>query len=68
MLSDNGTNRDYAVSGRVVRKDGTEISFDYKSYHYKRVFKHNAFAGKLFCENDARSNASVSSRSRRQAH
>ncbi|MGB8355653.1 MAG: amino acid adenylation domain-containing protein [Chthoniobacteraceae bacterium] len=60
MLSENGTNRDYSVSGRVVRKHGVEVSFDYKSNHYKQIFKHNAFYEKLF-RNDA-INASVSSK------
>jgi amino acid adenylation domain-containing protein len=58
--AENGRNRDYEIDGQLVRKKGGTIPFNYKSYYYKQVYKHNAFYKRLFL-NDAISTSDSSS-------
>jgi hypothetical protein len=47
-LAENGLNRDYVIHGKVTR-DGNPIqTFDFTSWHYKRVFKETPFFKTLF--------------------
>ena len=47
-LSDNGLNPDYRLKGRLVRKDGETISFDYETFHHQAGYKKDAFYAALF--------------------
>ena len=47
---DHPVNRDYAIEGQLVRRDGTATPFSYRSCHYRQVYKHDAFYQKLFAE------------------
>jgi phenylalanine ammonia-lyase len=49
-LCDNQLNPDYKLEGRVIRKAGGVIEFEYESYHYQRVFKHTPFYERLFSQ------------------
>ena len=47
-LAENGLNRDYVIHGEVTRAGKPIRSFDFTSWHYKRVFKETPFYEKLF--------------------
>ena len=47
-LAENGLNRDYVVHGAVTRGGETIQTFDFTSWHYKRVFKGSPFYETLF--------------------
>jgi len=47
-LAENGLNRDYTVRGSVTRAGRPVESFDFTSWHYKRVFKATPFYERLF--------------------
>jgi len=41
-------NRDYQISGHVLRKDGSRFAFTFESPHYKPIYKHTPFYERLF--------------------
>jgi amino acid adenylation domain-containing protein/natural product biosynthesis luciferase-like monooxygenase protein len=47
-LAENGLNRDYAITGSITRGGKPIASFDFTSWHYKRVFKATPFYETLF--------------------
>jgi amino acid adenylation domain-containing protein/natural product biosynthesis luciferase-like monooxygenase protein len=47
-LAENGVNRDYVIHGTVTRGGAPIHSFDFTSWHYKRVFKGTPFYKTLF--------------------
>jgi amino acid adenylation domain-containing protein len=47
-LADNGLNRDYEITGQVLRKDGGSFDFTFDSPHYKRIYKSTPFYERLF--------------------
>ncbi|MGA3172784.1 MAG: amino acid adenylation domain-containing protein [Chthoniobacteraceae bacterium] len=47
-LAENGLNRDYAIHGSVLRDGRPLHSFDFTSWHYKKVFKATPFYETLF--------------------
>ncbi|HEX4083936.1 MAG TPA: amino acid adenylation domain-containing protein, partial [Chthoniobacteraceae bacterium] len=51
-LAENGLNRDYAIHGAVLRNGVAVHTFDFTSWHYKRVFKATPFYEKLFAFGD----------------
>jgi amino acid adenylation domain-containing protein len=50
-LCENGLNPDYVVRGRLIRKDGTEVEFEYNSFHDKEAYRQTPFYDKLFSDN-----------------
>ncbi|MEH2211071.1 amino acid adenylation domain-containing protein [Nostoc sp.] len=55
-LCDNHLNPDYAIKGRVIRKNGEVIEFEHISYHYKKLFKQTPFYQKLFANHNREEN------------
>ena len=51
--SDNGINPDYRVEGKLIRKDGTEIEFNYQSGHHESRYRQGAFYRLIFGEDGA---------------
>jgi amino acid adenylation domain-containing protein len=51
--SDNGINPDYRIEGKLVRRGGSEIEFDYQSGHHKTRYRHEAFYRLIFDEDGA---------------
>ena len=51
-LCENNLNPDYTLRGRLLKKTGKEIEFEYISYHWKQLFKQNPFYQRLFAENN----------------
>jgi amino acid adenylation domain-containing protein len=49
-LADNGFNRDYRITGRVIRKVGGDFDFSFDSWHYKKVYRHTPFYRRLFSD------------------
>ncbi len=48
--SDNGINPDYTVKGKLIRRDGSEIEFDYYSGHHESGYRQGAFHRLIFGE------------------
>jgi acyl-CoA synthetase (AMP-forming)/AMP-acid ligase II/3-oxoacyl-(acyl-carrier-protein) synthase/acyl carrier protein len=51
-LSDNGTNPDYHVEGRLTRGTGEVIPLEHHSYHHRPVLRQSAFHARLFGATD----------------
>lgn len=51
-LCENNLNPDYALRGRILKKNGEYIGFEYISYHQKQLFKQNPFYQRLFADNN----------------
>jgi amino acid adenylation domain-containing protein len=51
--SGNGINPDYRIEGKLVRRDGSEIEFDYQSGHHETRYRHEAFYRLIFGEDGA---------------
>ncbi|MBV9389915.1 MAG: amino acid adenylation domain-containing protein [Chroococcidiopsidaceae cyanobacterium CP_BM_ER_R8_30] len=51
-LCENNLNPDYAIKGRLIRKNGEVIEFEHVSYHYRNQFKQTPFYQRLFADND----------------
>src|SRR5581483_6468912 len=49
-LVENGLNPEYKVAGRLIRKRGGEIRFEYNSHHNRPVYKSTAFYEKIFAD------------------
>ncbi|MBE8991384.1 amino acid adenylation domain-containing protein, partial [Nostoc sp. LEGE 12450] len=49
-LCENNLNPDYAIKGRLLRKNGEIINFEYVSYHYKNNFQQTPFYQRLFAD------------------
>ena len=50
-LCENNLNPDYSIKGRLLRKNGEVIDFEYISYHHKKFFRQTPFYQRLFSEN-----------------
>ncbi|MDZ7967789.1 MAG: amino acid adenylation domain-containing protein [Nostoc sp. DedSLP03] len=55
-LCENNLNPDYAIKGRLLRKNGETIKFEYVSYHYKNNFRQTPFYQRLFAEYENENN------------
>jgi amino acid adenylation domain-containing protein len=53
-LCANGLNPDYKVEGRINRKNGPSVEFQYNSYHFKDSYKGNAFYEALFADDSVK--------------
>jgi acyl carrier protein len=51
-LSDNGTNPDYHVEGRLEKGTGEVIEFEHHSYHHRPVLRQSPFHARLFGATD----------------
>ncbi|MDZ8263789.1 non-ribosomal peptide synthetase [Nostoc sp. ChiQUE01b] len=51
-LCENNLNPDYAIKGRLLKKNGEIINFEYISYHYKNNFRQTPFYQRLFADYD----------------
>ncbi|VEP15782.1 conserved hypothetical protein [Hyella patelloides LEGE 07179] len=51
-LCENNLNPDYALRGRLLKKNGEYIEFEYISYHWKQLFKQTPFYQRLFADNN----------------
>nr|CAC01604.1 peptide synthetase [Anabaena sp. 90] len=49
-LCENNLNPDYAIKGRLLKKNGENINFEYVSYHYKNNFRQTRFYQRLFAD------------------
>ncbi|MEB3358049.1 MAG: amino acid adenylation domain-containing protein [Synechococcales bacterium] len=49
-LCENNLNPDYAIQGRILKKDGEPIDFKYVSYYRKHLFKQTPFYQRLFSD------------------
>ncbi|WP_445627743.1 amino acid adenylation domain-containing protein [Nostoc sp. DSM 114167] len=51
-LCENNLNPDYAIKGRLLKKNGENINFEYISYHYVNNFRQRPFYRRLFADYD----------------
>jgi hypothetical protein len=48
LCEENQINPDYRIEGRVIRRNGEDVSFCYQSPHFQKSFKSNPFYKDLF--------------------
>jgi amino acid adenylation domain-containing protein len=51
-LCENNLNPDYLIKGRLLKRNGESIDFEYVSYHYKNNFRQTPFYQRLFADYD----------------
>jgi acyl carrier protein/SAM-dependent methyltransferase len=51
-LSEDGVNPDYRIAGRLLRRNGEQIEFEYDSLLYGRTYKGNSFYEVLFSDDE----------------
>ncbi|MBW4597352.1 MAG: amino acid adenylation domain-containing protein [Brasilonema angustatum HA4187-MV1] len=67
-LCENNLNPDYAIKGRLLKKNREIINFEYVSYHYKNNFRQTPFYQRLFADDDIVSKVDTSAEKRLVAY